>query len=73
MEQAPAGDVGENQNGETDQLGNGGGGGGTCHAHVQHKDEDGVQDDVENSADAHSDHGQGSASFTAQALVHHKV
>ena len=73
MKQAPAGKVGENQNRKADQLGNRGCGGGTGNSHIQSKDKDGVQNYIQNSAKAHSDHGQGRASLTAQTLVHYEV
>ena len=76
-QQAAPGQVGEDQNGEANQLGNGGGQGGTGHAHGGKaevtKDENGVQNAVDDAADAHAQHGKGGAALTAQALVHNEV
>ena len=57
MEQASAGNVREDQDAKADQLGNSGGGGCSCHTHIQSKDKDRIQDDIQNSAEAHSNHG----------------
>ena len=73
VKQASAGNIGENQNGKADQFGNGRGRRGARNAHIQSEDKNGVQDHVQNPAEAHADHGQGGASLAAQALVHDKV
>ena len=70
---AAAGEVGEDEDGEADQLGNGRGHGGPRHPQVQDKDKDGVQQAVEYAAEAHADHGQHGAALRPQALVHHKA
>ena len=73
MQEALAGDVGEDQDGEADQLRDGGGHGRPGHPQVQGEDEDGVQDAVEDAAEAHAEHGAHGAALGAQALVHHEV
>ena len=75
MQQTAAGQIGEDQNGKGDPLGNGGGQRSTGNTHVKTPghDEDGVQDDVEDAAEAHADHGQGSAALASQTLVHNEA
>ena len=71
-EQAAAGQIGENQDGKADELGNRGSHRGSGHPQVQVKDENRVQKAVENTAEAHADHGQHGAALCPQALIHDK-
>jgi len=73
VEHTPLGDIGEQENSEADHLGD------HCrqrragNAHIQTEDEDGVQGAVEDTAEAHADHGKRGAALTSQALVHDKA
>ena len=73
MEQAAAGDVGEHQNAEADDLADGGGQRSSGNAHIQTKDEQRVQQAVEDAAEAHAHHAQSGTALGAQALVHDKI
>ena len=73
VQQAPPGHIGEDQDHEADHLGNGGGEGRTGDTHVEMEDENGVEDDVQNAAEAHAHHGKGGAALGSEALVHDEV
>ena len=73
MQKAAPCDVREDQNRKADYLGNSGRQGCTGNTHIQPKDEDRIQNTVQNTAKAHAHHAESGAAFGTQALVHHKA